>query len=198
MKETDILKLLHDIKVDNIRQERELFKHVTLLSSAIISIFVFSGNNHIHFLSKIGVGGLFFTILVSVIHLFFIIMFERKETEEIERAVIKIKERKEGAFKTTFMTAVQSGDIKIALLSLKKFFHDEDLPNFLTKVLPLFENHAKPIEECDVFIASEKEKIENSNFKLHWQKYFKVAIVINLVVFCLSLGLIVVDILMTT
>ncbi len=55
--ESELLKQIDDMEIDNIKQERELFKHIAIMSAAIVGMFVFNGRFEVIGLTKYGLIG---------------------------------------------------------------------------------------------------------------------------------------------
>jgi hypothetical protein len=76
----NIEKFLIDQHVDTIRQERELLKQIAVLSSAIVAIFALNIEKfNLGLLAKIGLIGLFITIIFSIFLLALILRLEKTE-----------------------------------------------------------------------------------------------------------------------
>lgn len=93
MKDDDILKILQDLRSDNIRQERELFKHIGVLSSASIAAFAaFNDRETVGYLSTVALWLFALAIIVSVLMIFLIVRRERKEIDKAQEAMQRIQQ----------------------------------------------------------------------------------------------------------
>jgi len=178
MKESEVVKILQELWTDNIRQEREMFKHLAVLSAAIIAFFAaFKGTEPISFLSKLAIIGFGLVIVISILALFWIIKVERREIEKIR------KYRKEGKEK-----------ILEGILSVLK-----SLLDFRAGSLKEFISSVK-----NIFVVCKREIEDYSNRKDNFLKDFQKKRSKNIVgtisyssigIFVVSLVLIAVDIL---
>ena len=76
--EKENLNHVFELESDNIKQERELFKSMAVISSAILGVFVFNGNFVVEGYTKWGLIGFISVIIISLLLLFLIIRIERK------------------------------------------------------------------------------------------------------------------------
>jgi len=191
MKDDEIINKLLDLRADNIRQERELFKHIAILSSAVIGVFAFSGNQDLGWFSKIGIVGLFIVIILSVFLLFFVLTLERIRSVKAQEMIVDVKKLKNEAY-------LRAG---VKLFADRKIF---SLLNNLVKgkgtlkdfngVAHIFSQVWKELTNCDELIIKKKEELNNKKDKRN-DIYYRIFSVIGISVFIASLGLIIFDIL---
>lgn len=193
MKEDELSKIILDLKADNVRQQRELFKHMALLSSAIIGVFAFSNNQNISLLSKIGIFGLFLVIGISIILLFFTLNTDRQRMDDAQKLVDEVKNIKNQAFTKSLLGLFTKENIDL----IKQLFRsDESDDSAINKLVIIGSNFWKNFTSSDAKI--EKKKKESTvNAKGGWKdKVFNAIALGGIVLFLLSLGFILSSILL--
>lgn len=191
MKDDEIINKLLDLRADNIRQERELFKHIAILSSAVIGIFAFSGGQGLGVLSKIGVVGLFFVIILSVFLLFFVLTLERIRSVKAQEMVSDVKRLKNEAY---LKAGAKLFTDKSLLLFFNNLFKGKTTIKDISGMVSIFSQSWKELVLCDEIILKKKEELNNKKDKRK-DIYYRIFSVIGISVFIASLGLIIFDIL---
>lgn len=157
MKDDDILKILQDLRSDNIRQERELFKHIAILSSAILAFFAaFNGGNDIDPLAKIAISFFVGVIVISVVIIFFIIRLEGDEINRIQKAAQDTRKIKQDVWMKIFWKVVNKDNLPLAR-RIFNFDETED-DRIAEEVEALLANCYQDIISGDLQIEAEKEK----------------------------------------
>lgn len=191
MKDDEIINKLLDLYADNIRQERELFKHIAILSSAIIGVFAFSGNQDLSWLSKTGVVGLFIVIIISVILLFFVLTMERIRSVKAQEMVNDVKRLKNEAY---LKAGAKLFADKSLLLFFNNLFKGKMTVKDISGMVSIFSQSWKQLVLCDEVILKKKEELNNKKDKRK-DIYYRIFSVIGISVFIASLGLIIFDVL---
>ncbi len=191
MKDDEIINKLMDLRADNIRQERELFKHIAILSSAIIGVFAFSGNQDLSWLSKIGVVGLFVVIILSVFLLFFVLTLERIRSVKAQEMVSDVKRLKNEAY---LKAGAKLFTDKNLLLFFNNLFKGKITMKDISRTVPIFSQSWKELVLCDEIILKKKEELNNKKDKRK-DVYYRIFSVIGIFIFIASLGLIIFDVL---
>lgn len=191
MKDDEIINKLLDLRADNIRQERELFKHIAILSSAVVGVFAFSGNQDLSWLSKTGVVGLFIAIIISVILLFFVLTMERIRSVKAQEMVSDVKRLKNEAY---LKAGAKLFTDKSLLLFFNNLFKGKMTVKDISGMVSIFSQSWKQLVLCDEVILKKKEELNNKKDKRK-DIYYRIFSVIGISVFIASLGLIIFDIL---
>lgn len=191
MKDDEIINKLLDLRADNIRQERELFKHIAILSSAVIGIFAFSGGQELGILSKIGVAGLFFVIILSVFLLFFVLTLERVRSAKAQEMVADVKRLKNEAF---LKAGAKLFSDKNFLIFFNNLFKGKITTKEISGTMSIFSRVWKELVLCDETIIKKKEELNNKKDKRK-DVYYRILTVIGIFIFMVSLGLIIFDVL---
>jgi hypothetical protein len=195
----NVEKFLIDQHVDTIRQERELLKQIAVLSSAILGISVLNLDKIESFgpLIKLGLIGLFITIIFSIFLLALILRLEKLE-------IYQVKNLTEKGYKIV-------GDW--AKEFLKKSFKDS-FDGILNKIFQNKNNESKLKEEskepsvlslikeglCDVKNLYDKFKEEDKKFQKKKKEMKFVSALyaylsyLAILIFCVSLILIMIDV----
>jgi ribosomal protein L21 len=199
MKDNEVSKTILDLEVDNVRQSRELYKHIALLSSAIIGIFAFNKDQSIGMLSKIGISGLFIVIAISVILLFFALAKDKERLKITRDLSNNVKEIKEQFTKIMISGLITKDNIKSFIEFLKEAFtyNKNDSNESTDKKIDDF------IAKASIFINASDDKIEihKENAKTATKKStqhdqaFNIIAIIGIFIFIISIGLILIDIL---
>lgn len=173
MKDNEVQKKLLDLRIDNIKQERELFKHIAILASAIVGIFLFNIKTD-SFLILSGIVGLFIVILISVLLLYLILQIEAKESRQ---AMENFSNFKKFRFWSLLNTILSS----ILILFSAKSYKFKDLKNE-------FKNITK--EQDD------KMKMEKDKFLVNKRIYkvFSITSHISVAIFVISILLIMIGV----
>jgi len=191
MKDDEIINKLLDLRADNIRQERELFKHIAILSSAVIGIFAFSGSQELGVLSKIGVVGLFFVIILSVFLLFFVLTLERVRSVRAQDMITDVKKLKNDAI---LKAAISLFGNKKIISIFKKIISGKEVRDSLESIIPIFTEAWSNLTSCDENINTKKNELSNDKERRK-DVFYRVLSAIGILIFIVSLGLIIVDIL---
>lgn len=191
MKDDEIINKLLDLRADNIRQERELFKHIAILSSAVIGIFAFSGGQGLSILSKIGVAGLFFVIILSVFLLFFVLTLERVRSVRAQDMVTDVKKLKNEAILKTVISLF--GNKKIISI-FKKIISGKEVKDSLESIIPILIDAWSNFTSCDETINIKKNELSNDKERRK-DVFYRILSAFGVIIFIVSLGLIVADIL---
>ncbi len=187
MRDDEIINKLLDLRADNIRQERELFKHIAILSSAIIGVFAFSGNQDLSWLSKSGVVGLFIVIIISVILLFFVLTMERIRSVKAQEMVSDVKRLKNEAY---LKAGAKLFSDKSFLVFFNNLFRGKITTKEISGTVSIFSQAWKELVLCDEVIIKKKEELNNKK-----DIYYRIFSVIGIFIFIASLGLIIFDVL---
>ena len=128
MKDDEIIKILVNLEGDNIKQEREVFKHIAIVAAAIVGVFVFNGNFVISGLVRYGLIGLIAVIIISVASLFIIIRVERNRTKSALKSMQEVKRVRSDALKNILKSIFNKEMFTLAQDSWKSkdllmFFH---------------------------------------------------------------------------
>lgn len=191
MKDDEIIKKLLDLRADNIRQERELFKHIAVLSSAVIGIFAFSGGHGLGILSKIGIVGLFFVIILSVFLLFFVLTLERIRSVKAQDMITDVKKLKN---ETILKAAISLFGNKKAVSIFKKIISGKEIKDSLESIIPIVTEIWSNFTSCDETINNKKKELSNEKERGK-DVFYRILSAFGIIVFIVSLGLIVIDIL---
>ena len=191
MRDDEIINKLLDLCADNIRQERELFKHIAILSSAVIGIFAFSGGQGLGVLSKIGVVGLFFVIILSVFLLFSVLTLERVRSVRAQDMITDVKKLKNEAY---LKAGAKLFSDKSFLVFFNNLFKAKITTKEISGTVSIFSQAWKELVLCDEVIIKKKEELNNKKDKRK-DIYYRIFSVIGISVFIASLGLIIFDIL---
>ncbi len=155
----EILNRAIELESDNIKQERELFKHVAVVSAAIVGIFVFNGELAVSGCVKWGLIGFITVILISVILLFLIIRLERKRIHFFKESLQDINNIKNDFYLNATITFFG----KDLLQKIQKNLQDGNFANFFgTLILNGVEVYKKG-KEGDEKIKKINEKLQNKN-----------------------------------
>jgi hypothetical protein len=193
MKEDELSKIILDLKADNVRQQRELFKHMALLSSAIIGIFAFSNNQNISLLSKIGIFGLFLVIGISIVLLFFTLNTDRQRMDDAQKLVDEVKDIKNQVFIKSLLGLFTKENADL----IKQLFRlDGSDDSAINKLVIIGSNFWKNFSSGDTRIEK-KKKESTANVKGEWKdKVFNAIALCGIILFVLSLGFILSSILL--
>ncbi len=191
MKDDEIINKLLDLRADNIRQERELFKHIAILSSAIIGVFAFSGNQDLSWLSKTGVVGLFIVIIISVILLFFVLTMERIRSVKAHEMIIDVKKLKNEAYLKAGAKLFTNNNIQSFASNL---FKGKWIKNDIKGVVAAFTGAWGELTTCDEMILKKKKDLNNEQDRRK-DVYYRIFSYIGIFLFITSLGLIIFDVL---
>ncbi|QQG52743.1 MAG: hypothetical protein HY931_00725 [Candidatus Falkowbacteria bacterium] len=191
MKDDEIINKLLDLRADDIRQERELFKHIAILSSAVIGIFAFSGGQGLGVLSKIGVAGLFFVIILSVFLLFFVLTLERVRSVRAQDMITDVKKLKNEAI---LKTAISLFGNKKNIFIFKKIISGKEVKNSLESIIPILTDAWSNFTSCDETINTKKNELSNDKERSK-DVFYRILSAFGVIIFIVSLGLIVIDIL---
>ncbi|XLQ20166.1 MAG: hypothetical protein ACKUBY_00095 [Candidatus Moraniibacteriota bacterium] len=171
--EKENLNHIFDLESDNIKQERELFKSMAVISAAILGVFVFNGEFVVSGYVKWGLIGFISVIIISLLLLFLIIRIERKRIrlfKELSQDVNNIK--------NDFYLDVLTN------FSNKDFLQNNNFADFFGTLI---------LSGVEVYGSAKKgdEKIQKINEKLQNKKglmFFTISSWICVLVFILSLG----------
>lgn len=154
MKDDEIIKILADLEGDNIKQEREVFKHIAIVSAAIVGVFVFNGDFDISGLTKYGLIGLIVVIILSVALLFIIIRVERDRARSALKAMHEVKQARGDVVKNILKSVFNKEIFTLAQDSWKS----KDLLKFFYGATPVGLNIFKHFSESDKRINEVKAK----------------------------------------
>lgn len=145
MKDDEIIKILIGLEGDNIKQEREIFKHIAIVSAAIVGVFVFNGEFNINGLIKYGLIGLIAVIIISVALLFIIIRVERDRARSALKAMQEVKQARGGVAKNILKSVFN----KEVFSFLQDSWKSKDLLKFFYGATPVGLNIYKQITDAD-------------------------------------------------
>lgn len=190
MKDEEIQRLILDFKIDNIKQERELFKHIAILSSAIVGIFVFNGNFNLSIFTLIGICGLFLVIVLSVVLLFIILRIERQQAQKTNLFMVNIKNVRKKYITEATKTLFKKDNLAL-LVSL---FNSFKLKNILN-VIKILKLSYLEVKKGDKLIEEEKDKFKYNNQPIRW---LGILSIFSIILFVISLLLILIDIILVS
>jgi ABC-type multidrug transport system fused ATPase/permease subunit len=154
MKDDEIIKTLLDIEGDNIKQEREVFKHIAIVSAAIVGVFVFNGDFVITGWIKYGLIGLILVIILSVALLFIIIRVERSRARQALKSMQEIKQVRSDFVKNILKTIFN----KKVFSLVQECWKEKDLMKLFYGATPTGLAIYNQITESDKKIEEAKEK----------------------------------------
>jgi|GEM_PF-3574712 len=191
MKDEELLKIILDLQVDNIRQNRELFKHIAILSSAIISIFAFNSNQHIDDYAKNGVVGLFITIIISVLIIFLSLWQDNEIIKKVKKLSNNIRKLKDEAKNNAIKEIISDESIAITKDFIRKILTEEELGNSeIDKINAIFGKFWANITANDQKIEEEKADLLDRT-KNKWKVNIINGIaILGVILFLVSLGFI--------
>lgn len=197
MKDEELIKITLDLQLDNIRQYRELFKHVAILSSAIIGVFAFNGNQHIDYYAKIGVGGLFFVIFISVLLIFLSLWEDKKIINRIQKLSNNVRKLKEETKNSAIKEIVNDENITTVKDFIRKIISEEDLYDLkIEKINFIFGNFWAIITANDQKIEEEKSGLLGEVNSKRMINLLNVISISGIIVFFVSLGIILLSIML--
>lgn len=195
MKDDEILKIVLDLEIDNIRQQRDLFKHIAMLSSAIIGIFAFTKEQtNIELLSKIGIGGLFIVIIISVLLLYFSLKIDRDRMNRLQKLSSEVTELK-GKTRSKIISQILT-DSSINLLKdflAKKSVSKSIKDRIINEINSVFAKSWTIVKLADQEIEKKKKIVTDNNDHLK-DKLFNGISIVGVIIFTISLGFILFDI----
>ncbi len=162
MKDDEIIKILVDLEGDNIKQEREVFKHVAIVSAAIVGVFVFKGDFVVGGLVKYGLIGLIAVIIISVALLFIIIHVERSRAKLALKAMQEVTQVRNNIF----INILKSIFNKEVFTLAQESWESKDLLKFFSGVAPTGLNIYSQIADSDQKINEIKGRFGNKS--LDW------------------------------
>lgn len=155
--EDELLKKASNLEIDNIKQEREFFKHIAIISSAIVGMFVFNGKFEVTGLVKLGLIGLIIVIFLSVILLYVIIRLERKRVRLFMTTLQDVKEIKNGFVLSTLAYFSNEKFLKKILEQWK----NKNFAEIIAITEPVLLNVYKKAQEDDKKIKEFNKKFQN-------------------------------------
>ena len=183
MKDDEIIKILVELQGDNIKQEREIFKHIAIVAAAIVGVFVFNGNFVISGLVKYGLIGLIAIIIISVALLFIIIRVERERAGSALKAMQEIKQVTSDVVKDVLKCVFNKDIFTLAQDSWKS----KDLLKFFYGATPTGLNIYKQITDSDKKINDVKAQYGKKKSDLIFTFFAYGCVGIFLVSLCLIL-----------
>lgn len=190
MKDEEILKKLLDLRADNLRQERELFKHIAILSSAVIGIFAFSGSQHLSSYSKIGILGLFLVIIISVLLLFFVLTMERVRAARAQEMIADVKKIKNETILKASLDLFNQKNINL----VRNLIKGKGFDSFHKNIIPAAAKFWQDLSSGDSKINDKKKGLSSDKEKRK-DLLYRFFSLIGIFLFIASLGLIIADVL---
>ncbi|MFZ2390283.1 MAG: hypothetical protein WAW15_00500 [Minisyncoccales bacterium] len=192
MKEDEVLKIILNLGIDNINQQRELFKHIALLSSAIIGVFVFSKEQSLSLFSEIGIIGLFLVIIISILLLFFVLIIEKNRLNKNQEIINNITKIKKDVLNKSLFELINKENIEL----MKEIFKEDKADSTIDdKIFLIISKLWNGITSSDREIEErKKESIYNEKSKKE-DKIIIIMAIVGIILFVLSLGFILFDIL---
>jgi hypothetical protein len=186
MKDDEIIKILLDLEGDNIKQEREVFKHIAIVSAAIVGVFVFNGDFAVSGWLRYGLVGLIVVMILSVALLFIIIRVERSRARLALKSMQEIKQVRSDFVKNSLKTIFNKKMFNL----VQECWKEKDLMKLFYGATPTGLAIYKQIAESDKKITKAKEKSQRKT----QDRLFSVFSYSSIVIFLASLIMILFEI----